>query len=156
MALDHREREFALAYIANGCNAHQAALKAGYRPRTARHAYQWLEDDTKQNQATRRLPYKPELAQFIAEELDKMEAASRADAQEVIRYLSSVMRGETQSSVLALCGEGCQEVIEKPPDEKERLKAAEILAKVWGIVNSNVNVTIPDPVVITGAEKLED
>ena len=51
------------------------------------------------------------------------------------------MRGNSKSSVLALCGNGFQEVIEKPPDEKERLKAAEALARRFGLFKDNVDIT---------------
>lgn len=43
-----------------------------------------------------------------------------------MEYLTSVMRGKSESNVLALAGDGYQEVIAKPSDEKERLKAAEL------------------------------
>mgnify|MGYP001835077380 FL=1 len=38
-------------------------------------------------------------------------------------------------------GNGMQKVIQKPPDEKERLKAAELLGKRFGMFTENVDVT---------------
>ena len=58
-----------------------------------------------------------------------------------MEYLTSVMRGESQSSELAMCGDGCQETIEKPPDEKERLKAAELLGKRYRMFTENIDVS---------------
>ena len=55
-------------------------------------------------------------------------------------YLTSVMRGESQSSVLCLIGDGMQETIEKRPDEKERLKAAELLGKRYGLYTDKVDI----------------
>lgn len=58
------------------------------------------------------------------------------------------MRGETLSSVLALNYEGGQAVIQKPPDEKDRLKAAELLGKYHSIYTDNTKVTGVVPIVI--------
>ena len=88
--------------------------------------------------------------------MERLHTEKTADAQEVIEYLTSVMRGEHTEQTLRLVGEGVQTIDDIEVGEKERLKAAEILAKIWGIVNNNVNVTVPDPVVITGGDKLED
>lgn len=157
MALKKQEQLFATEYIANKGNAYQAAIKAGYKPRTAKHAYQWLIDSTQLNPTiARKLPYKPELADFINAELEKMQSERTADAQEVIEYLTSVMRGEHKEQTLRLIGEGVQTIDDIELGGKERLKAAEILAKIFGITNTNVNLTVPDPVVITGGDKLED
>ena len=51
------------------------------------------------------------------------------------------MRGTRKANVLALAGDGYQEVIAKPPDEKERLKAAELLGKRFGMFKDNVDIT---------------
>ena len=58
-----------------------------------------------------------------------------------MEYLTSVMRGKSESNVLALAGDGFQEVIAKPPDEMERLKAAELLGKRFGMFRDNVDIT---------------
>ena len=47
-------------------------------------------------------------------------------------------------------------IIEKPPDEKERLKAAELLGKRYGLFTDKVDVGGAVPVVISGGEDLED
>ena len=54
---------------------------------------------------------------YIQKRLKEIESERAADIQEVMEYLTSVMRGESKSSVLSMCGDGCQETIEKPPDE---------------------------------------
>ena len=50
----------------------------------------------------------------------------------MLEYLTKVIRGESRSHVLARDENGAEQVIEKPPDEKEKLKAAELLGKRWG------------------------
>ena len=77
-----------------------------------------------------------------------------------MEYLTSVMRGESESSVVVVegYGEGCSEakIIEKPPDEKERLKAAELLGRHYAIFTDKVKTEGAIPVVISGGEDLED
>ena len=70
--------------------------------------------------------------------MEQIASEKVADAQEVMEYLSAVMRGESKSHVLCLVGEGAQTVISKPPDERERLKAAELLGKRYGIYTDRV------------------
>ena len=83
-----------------------------------------------------------------------------AEATEVIEYLTSVLRGQSEASVVVVegYGDGCSEakIIKKPPDEKERLKAAELLGKRYGLFTDKVDVGGAVPVVISGGEDLED
>lgn len=71
-----------------------------------------------------------------------------AKQDEVLKYLTSVMRGESKSSVLAMAGDGVQEVIQKPPDERERTKAAELLGKRYRLFTDKVEVEGAIPIVI--------
>lgn len=65
------------------------------------------------------------------------EAALIADQDEVLKYLTSVMRGQSRSSVVVVESAGDfiskAREMEKSPDEKERLKAAELLGKRYGL-----------------------
>ena len=88
----------------------------------------------------RKSQYKPELATYINEQLEQMHSKLTADAQEVMEYLTSVLRGKSTSSVLARDEIGAERVIEKPPDEKERLKAAELLGKRYGLYTDKVDL----------------
>lgn len=156
MGLNDKERAFAAEYIINRGNAYQAALKAGYAKATASHAYEWLTDTQTHPEEKRHLPYKPRLVDFIEQEIAKMDAEKVANAQEVMEYLTSVMRGQSRAAVLCLVGDGAQDVIEKPPDEKERLKAAESLAKIHGLMTNKLDLQGVVPVVIGGEDELED
>lgn len=131
--MNARQKKFCDEYLID-CNATQAAIRAGYSERSAgQNAGRMLKND--------------EIKAYIDEQLERIHSKKTADAQEVIEYLSSVLRGESSSSVLSMCGDGCQTVIEKPPDEKERLKAAELLGKRYSMFKDNVSVDI-EPVVI--------
>ena len=101
-------------------NATQAAIRAGYSEKYAHtNAAKLLRITT--------------IKDFIAERMAKKEDNLIAKQDEVLRYFTSVMRGESRSSVLARQEDGSEAVIEKPPDEKEKLKAAENLAKRYGL-----------------------
>ena len=97
---------------------------------------------------------------YLDAELEKLHNAKTADAQEVMEYLTAVLRGESSASVVVVegVGDGCSEArtITKPPDEKERLKAAELLGKRFGMFTDKVNVSGNVPVVICGENDLPE
>lgn len=88
-----------------------------------------------------RLLDQKDINEYIQKRLKELESKRVATVQEIMEYYTSVMRGESISSVLALAGDGVQEVIKKPPDEKERLKAAEALARRFGLFKDNIDIT---------------
>ena len=121
-----RQRKFCDEYLISG-NATDAAIKAGYSPKTAKQT-------GSENLA------KPDLKAYIETELDKIHSAKIADAEEVMKYLTAVMRGEHTEEIPLLCGDGCQELTQKEVGTKERLKAAELLAKRYGLLTDKVNL----------------
>lgn len=82
-----------------------------------------------------------DISNYISKRLEEIHNENTADIQEVMEYLTSVLRGESASAVLMMSGNGMQKVTEKPPDEKERLKAAELLGKRFGMFKDNVDIT---------------
>ena len=129
-----KQERFCAEYLVD-CNATQAAIRAGYSKKTARQIGQRLLTDV-------------DIKTYIDKQMESMQDKTVASAEEVIQYLSSVVRGQSSSSVLSMCGDGCQEVIEKAPDEKERLKAAELLGKRYGLFTDKVNVNGAVPIII--------
>lgn len=152
MALNDKEKFFASEYIINKGNAYQAALSAGYAKQTAKHAYQWLEDPQQNPTIRRKLNFKPELKAYIDEQLEKLQSEKVADAQEVLEYLTSVMRGESTAQVVVVegTGDGCSQArtMMKNPDEKERLKAGTELAKILGISREKIDLTANQVVLV--------
>lgn len=146
-----KEKRFGDEFLLD-MNYTQAAIRAGYSESTAKNACYWVnqEADAKQVKAGRKSQYKPELAAYINEQLEQMHSKLTADAQEVVEYLSRVLRGQSRSHVLHFVGDGVQEIIEKPPDEKERLKAAELLGKRYGLFKEAVDLEVK------ASEKLAD
>lgn len=131
--MNARQKRFCDEYLID-CNATQAAIRAGYSPKTAKQIGQ--ENLTK-----------PDLKSYIDEQLERIHNEKTADAQEVLEYLTSVMRGEHTEQVLKLIGEGVQTITDIDVSAKERLKAAEMIGKRYGMFKDNVNVDL-EPVVI--------
>jgi phage terminase small subunit len=152
VALNDKEICFATEYIINKGNAYQAALSAGYSKSTAKHAYQWLEETQLNPTINRKLPFKSELKKHIDDQIKQMESKRVADATEVMQYLTSVMRGESKAEVVVteFCGDGVSEArtMEKHPDEKEKLKAAESLAKILGISKEKIDLSATQVVIV--------
>lgn len=57
-----------------------------------------------------------------------MQTTRVAEAQEVLEYLTSVLRGVSEAEVIV---DGAP--VKKHPDEKERLRAAELLGKRYSL-----------------------
>ena len=95
--------------------------------RAYRTVYKTIKNDNVAGVRANKLLKQKDIAEYINKRLEEIHNENTADIQEVMEYLTSVMRGKSLSSVLSLAGDGYQEVIEKEPDEKEKLKAAELL-----------------------------
>jgi len=134
--LTNKQKIFCDEYLIS-LNATQAAIKAGYSKKSARII------------ATENLT-KPYIKAYIDERMKEKESALIAGQDEVLKYLTSVLRGESKSEEIVVegCGEGVSEArtIEKAPSEKDRLRAAELLGKRYGIytekVESNVDMAL--------------
>lgn len=147
MALNVKQEAFCLHYAKTG-NATEAYKKAGYEAKTERAIYSNANRLIKNEKVQARLK---ELADEIAS--DKI-----AGIKEIQEYLTSVMRGQTQAEIVVVegCGDGYSEArtMRKAPDEKERLKAAETLAKMQGGFDTKMQVELTVPV-FGGEEEFE-
>lgn len=159
MALNDKQKIFADEYIVLG-NAYQAALNAGYKKSSAKDASKWINSELLKNPNEReRKKYKPEIREYIDKRMAEKEAELIATQDEVLKYLTSVLRGESQSTELVVegTGDGCSEArtIMKEPSEKDRLKAAELLGKRYGLYTDKAEVEVVMPV-FGGEDELED
>lgn len=77
--------------------------------------------------------------------LASMSSDRMATATEVMEYLTSVMRGDSTAEIVVVegLGDGCSKArrFKKAPDEKERLRAAELLGKRFGLFKDKVEVS---------------
>lgn len=110
-------------------NATQAAIRAGYSQKTAG----VIGAENLQ---------KPYIKDYIDQRMAEKEAALIADQNEILKYLTQVLRGESQSEIVVVesIGDFTTEArtMKKAPDEKERLKAAELLGKRYGLYTERV------------------
>lgn len=127
-----KQRRFCDEYLID-LNATQAAIRAGYSKKTA---YSIGVENLK----------KPVIKRYLDERMEEKDKELIADQDEVLKYLTSVLRGNSRSSVVVVesTGDYCSEAREmkKAPDEKERLKAAELLGKRYGLYTDRIEQDI--------------
>lgn len=140
--MTEKQKRFCDEYLVD-LNATQAAIRAGYSEKTA------------YSQGQRMLK-NVEVKTYIDEQMALIHSQKTADAQEVMEYLTSVMRGEHKEQVLYLVGDGIQSIRNIDVSAKDRLKAAELLGKAHLLFTDKVDVKGAIPVVISGGDDLED
>ena len=134
--MTNKKKRFADEYLVD-LNATQAAIRAGYKEKTA------------YSQGQRMLK-NVEIKTYIEEQLEWLHNKKTADAQEVIEYLTSVLRGESEGEELVneFQGDGISKAVnvKKKPSEKDKLRAAELLGKRFGIFTDKIEnkVTVSD------------
>lgn len=121
--LTPKQKAFADYYIETG-NATEAAIKAGYSKKTA---YSIGNENLK----------KPEVKKYIEQRIAEKEEELIAKQDEILKFLTSVMRGEVTEEIPIGKGEGWFELEEKMPSIKDRVKAAELLGKRYGIFDTS-------------------
>ena len=134
-----KQQRFCDEYLID-LNGTQATIRAGYSEKTAR------------NIASENLA-KPDIQRYIRERMAEKEKTLIADQDEVLRYLTSVLRGESQSAEIVVEGVGegrsAARTIQKEPSEKDRLRAAELLGKRYGLYTDKVEADVDlSPIVI--------
>ena len=116
--------------------------------RAYRVAYPNVKNDSVARANGSRLLANANIKTFIDEQLKKIEDKSVADATEVMKYLTAVMRNELTEEVVVVEGEGdgCSsaKIVKKDISAKDRNKAAELLGKRYRLfvdkVEQNVDV----------------
>ncbi|MBF0714505.1 terminase small subunit [Gemella sp. GH3] len=132
-----KQQRFADEYIISG-NATAAAIKAGYSKKTAR--------VTAQENLT-----KPAIRTYIDERLEKLHTEKIADQREVLQYLTSVMRGEQVEETVINAGDYTQEITEIKVGAKDRIKAAELIGKRYGVWTDKVKAEVD----VSSTDKLD-
>lgn len=146
MNISEQQKRFADYYIETA-NVEKSALKAGYSKTYARsQSYKLLANIG--------------VKAYIDERIEQLASDRVANAKEVIEYLTSVLRGTSESELVVIEGTGMGESeakhLLKRPDEKERLKAAELLGKRYGIFNDKLSIEGAIPIIICGEDKIEE
>ena len=116
--------------------------------------YKNVKKDSAAEAGASRLLRNVKVKAYIDKRLEEIHDENTADIKEVMEYLTSVMRGSSKSEVLCL-EDGSQKVIKKHPEERDRLKAAELLGKRFGMFKDNVSLDLIVPK-FSGDDELED
>lgn len=134
-----KQKKFADYYIELG-NATEAAKRAGYSERTARYI------------GSENLG-KPAIKEYIAEVMAVKDAERIADQDEILAFLTGVMRGDVTEQIPLLDGDGYQKLAELDAAQpKDRIKAAELLGKRYALwtekhqIEGDVGVVIVDDI----------
>ena len=110
----------------------------------ATRAYKKAYPNVKKDEVARangsRLLTKANVKAYIDEQLEKLQSERVADQQEVMEYLTAVMRGKKTEPLLVLDGEGKQKVIDAIPPVQARTKAAELLGKRYRLFTDKVEL----------------
>lgn len=120
-----KQKRFCQEYLID-LNATQAAIRAGYSEKTAYSMGQQLLK-------------KLETKKYIAEQMERLKNEKISSAQEVLEYLTSVMRGEQKEQVPLMYYDK-QILEEKSASIKDRLKAAELLGKRYALFTEKLEV----------------
>lgn len=136
MRMTEKQKRFCDFYIETG-NATQSAIKAGYSSKYANtNASKLLQNTT--------------IKSYIDKRLAEMKNERTADAQEVLEYLTAVMRGEYKEETIIGLGEGEQTIVDIDVGAKDRLKAAELLGKRHALFTDKVDLQTGDIVIKVG------
>ena len=123
-----KQQKFADEYIISG-NATQAAIKAGYKEKTA---YKTGAENLR----------KPQIKAYIDGRLSELSSKKIADQDEVLQFFTSVMRGEILEPYALGIGNGAQQIIEIKPNAATRKSAAVELAKRYGLTSEKIEMNV--------------
>ena len=140
-----RHEKFCHEYIKD-MNATQAAIRTGYSKNTA-------------NRIGSRLLTNVDIKARVKEIRDAYFNENIMTAQQVEYELTRIALGLSNEKhvVIEGTGDGYSEarIIDKPPDEKSRLKALELMAKRHRILSGDTTIDIK-PVLIVGGDDIAD
>lgn len=140
-----KHEKFCHEYIKD-MNATQAAIRTGYSNKTA-------------NRIASQLLSKLDIKTRVKELRDAYFDENIMTAQQVEYELTRIALGLSNEKQVVIegTGEGCSEarIIDKPPDEKSRLKALELMAKRHRILSGDTTIDIK-PVIIVGGDDIAD
>jgi phage terminase small subunit len=143
-----KQQRFCDEYLID-LNATQAAIRAGYSKKTAKQIGQ--ENLTK-----------PDINEYIGKRMAEKEKSLIADQDEVMRYLTAVMRREKTDSVVVTLNkevskylpgadgklykqtvkEEVPEIVQIPAQLRDANKAAELLGKAYGIYTDRIEADV--------------
>lgn len=138
MKLTEKQKRFADYYIETG-NATEAAKRAGYKGKFA-------------GQNADKLLKNTNIRAYLDQRIAEKDGERIAKQDEILEFLTNVMRGKVQEQFPLGLGMGEQTLVKKELDGKDRIKAAELLGKRYALwtdkqqIEGNVAVQIIDDI----------
>lgn len=129
-----KQKRFVDEYIISG-NATDAAIKAGYSKRTAKSI--GAENLTK-----------PDIVNALREKEREIQSKKIAKQEEVLEYLTSILRNEQTQQTLIGVGKGVQAITDIELSAADKIKAAELIGKRFGMWTDKVELESNSQVVI--------
>jgi phage terminase small subunit len=136
--MNEQQKRFADYYIESG-NATDSYKRAGYKAKGKS-----IEVNAS------KLLRNPKVSVYIAKVMESKDKERIASQDEILSYLTQVMRGELKEETLIGIGKGAQAIDDIDVSAKDRIKAAELLGKRYAMwtdnknIEANVGVTIVD------------
>lgn len=129
--MNERQKRFADEYIRTA-NKYQSAVRAGYSEKYAKtNAHKLLENTS--------------VKDYVEARFKELEKQSIAEQDEVLQYLTAVMRGEQEDeeNIVVPKGDYVSDVEKhtKKADTAQRTKAAELLGKRYAIFTDKQEIT---------------
>ena len=120
--MNERQRRFADEYIRLG-NATQAYFNA----------YEHVKKEETAAANGSRLLTNVKVKAYIDKRLDELKKQSIAEQDEILQFLTAVIRGEATGKEKLGLGQGAEKLIDREPNLQERIRAAEQLGKRYGM-----------------------
>ena len=132
-----RQKRFCDEYLLD-CNAKGAARRSGYSPDSAP-----------------ALMKNPEVQEYLETQMEAIHNEKIADVREITEYLTSVMRGDCGEQTKTSISDDRETTTYITVSAKERLKAAELMGKRYGLFKEKAEISVNPAVVINGEEDLK-
>lgn len=140
-----RHEKFCHEYIKD-MNATQAAIRTGYSKKTAK-------------MQGSRLMTNDDIKLRVAELRDAYLDENIMTAKQVEYELTRIALGLSTEKTVVIEGQGegwsTARIMDKPPDERSRLKALELMAKRHRILSGDTTIDV-QPVIIVGGDEIAD
>lgn len=130
--MTEKQKKFADEYLVdlNGTRAYKAA-------------YPSVKNDNTAAAGASELLRNPKVRAYLDERLEQLRSERTADIQEILEYLTAVMRGEEKEEKMAANVLGEMEAY-NVRNQANQLKAAELLGKRYGMFSDKLTVSTPD------------
>jgi phage terminase small subunit len=142
--LNDKEQLFVNAYLADkNLMGKDAAIKAGYSAHSA-------------VVTASQLLSRPKLRAYIDNYFKKIEDSKIADAAEVERYLTSAIRSELTEQVIVFDKTGLAITKTKDLAGREKIKAAELLARRYGLLTDKIDMVVQGTIIIDASDDMQE